>query len=136
MSDPQPCESCGRYDLAHDPAATQALLSAIRAEAQDRLLTVEAWMRLASSDDRVAAVRFLDGITDRTPLTMTAYRAVRTLLASVAADIAQTAIDPDSPMTPAGIVPMPDRRLTEEPAEPEGTSPDELRKVLGGVFEA
>lgn len=101
-----------------------------------RFLTAEAWMRLASLDDRVAAVRWLDGVLARPPLhpPSTAFRNLRFLLTSLAADIEATAIDPESPMTEAGQVPQPDPRLYEEPEEPPRTSLEQLKDTLGGIF--
>jgi hypothetical protein len=139
MSKPTPCPSCGRLPLHEDPAASEHMLAAIHRQAQERALSVERWLQLATLADRVAAVRWLDGLTHRPPFTGPMAKSsatLRVLLMALAEDVEQTCIDPDSPETPAGIVPMPARELTEEPARPETTSVDELKHVLGGVFEA
>jgi len=136
---PDPCPTCGRYPLHHDPAAAHELLEAIHDETANRLLSVEAWTRGASADDRVAVARWIDRTLDRPPFAGRIGKdPVATLLAWVARDISLIAIDPASPMTPAGIVPEPHPLLAVPlPDDDAGTpqaSPDEVRAALGGVF--
>ena len=126
MTQPTPCPECGR-----------TLALAIRADADGRFPSAEAWMRLASLEDRIATVHWIDSILSRPPFTSggaDAFRSIRFLLSTLASDIEATAIDPDSPMTELGQVPQPAPALYEEPAEPPRSTLEQLKAALGGVF--
>jgi hypothetical protein len=92
-------------------------------------------MRLASLDDRVAAVRYLDSLIARPPLTTKPFRSITYLLSLIAADIELTAIDPESPVIDGlGQVPQPDPRLYADPPLPTRTTIEQLKDALGGIF--
>ena len=135
MSDP--CGTCGRYPLADDPEATEALLRAIRADADGRLSNAETWMRLATVADRVAAVSWFDALLSRPPLRgrSEAFAAIRFLVSSLVADIEQTAISGESPeIAGVGIVPEPAPALYEPIAEPSHSTLAELKERLAGIL--
>lgn len=141
MTQPTPCPACGWTSLYDDLAHTERLLSAIRSDADGRFPSAEAWMRLASLEDRIATVHWIDNLLTRPPFSSwptnggtDAFRSLRFLLSSLANDIEMTAIDPDSPMTELGQVPQPAPALYEEPAEPPRSTLEQLKDALGGVF--
>lgn len=132
---PAPCPTCGRLDLANDEAARTALLADIRRDSDGRFDRAETWLRLSTTDDRLAVVRWIDRVLSRPPFSDRSADPVASLLAFIAHDLSYLTFDPLSPTTEDGVIPLPhpalDEPLGDEDDRPTSTTLSELKAGLG-----
>lgn len=109
---------------------------AVGYESDRRLHSVEGWMRLSQTEDRVAVVRWLSRTLSRPPLSRPgSLEPIAGLLDALRYDIGLWCIDPLSPLLPDGrMIPQPHPLLAEpldELTPRSATTVAELKDALG-----